>query len=759
MKRQGLVTLVVVNLLSILAVMPPGPSAGLAAPAMQLDTSATAVGPGFTLPGSGTSAQNAGKYPSVVGTGRSVHMVANPAQSVQYWSKQDTAASASGPNRIGGSKGDTDYTEAAIGAGPGGTLFATYIIQQSSISVRRKPVNGSWGSPKTIHRTGGFMSYIDIAVTANGQVFVVWNEEGAYRFVRSADGGATWSRVRSVSSRQPYKPIFITSGAGNEVMAAFGSGNGHVYAAIWNGSSFTTTDVTPFRRSSEFFAFAQPAVAPNGKMYVAFSNAGVGAALFYAERQPNGSWATSKLASGGVYGSIGFHADAQSNLHMTWSGNASGRWQLYYSFKPVFGGWQPMRRAPGVNNKVIADVDNSSTIGARIFNHTVFEAFDGDRAALRYQQFSADSSVVTARPVLDNGAAVTNSNRVSVSFADVSGSPDSLRYHWDAFPSAADAWVPFANPIAIDGPPGVTPDVCRSHALYTQVRRGSIIQGTPQQDSQIFDIGIQAQVFALNPNLANLPTSDIGAAPGSPGASDGDPRYTRERRFFLSINGQADCAHLKDFTVTGGAPLALNGADAHHRPFDLPGDAALGDKAFDVLVSDQLNNQKTWSFTLTYDPVNTDTTGTLSNTDGLPVLGPGGSFSADDTNSIIRALSFQDISVTDNLYGRREQFPAGRQFWGLLMANTISPTIAADDPSLQWYPVRVPAPSDTFTVTWDLFTGLGFTSDLSNRPGDYYVYARFLDGAGNPSKDALKAKVILLPGYSLAGQRLPVVQR
>src|SRR5215207_3972140 len=122
MKRYGSLSLALVALLSLLAAIPPGPSAILAAPATAFDTSATAVGPGFTLSGSGTSSDKAGKYPSIVGTGTSVHMVANPAQSVQYWSKQDTAANASGPTRIGGSEGDTDYTEAAIAAAPNGTL-------------------------------------------------------------------------------------------------------------------------------------------------------------------------------------------------------------------------------------------------------------------------------------------------------------------------------------------------------------------------------------------------------------------------------------------------------------------------------------------------------------------------------------------------------------------------------------------------------------------------------------------------------------
>jgi hypothetical protein len=758
MKRYGCLSLALVTLLSLLAAIPAGPSAALAGPAGQFDTSATAVGPGFALPDSGTSAEKAGKYPSVVGIGTGVHMVANPAGSVQYWSKQDTAANAGGPTRLASIKGDSDYTEAAITAAPNGTLYAAYINQNSNISLRRKLPGGSWESPQAIHRTSSFMSYVDITVTPNGQIFVVWNQANAYRFVRSADGGATWSSMRSVSSKQPYKPIFITAGAGNQVMAAFGGGDGHAYASIWNGTTFNTSDVTPSRSKTEFFAFAKPAIAPNGKLYVAYSTPDPGGALYYAERQPNGGWARSRLARGAVYGAIGFHADAQSNLHMTWSSNISGRWQLYYAFKPVAGDWQPMLRAPGVNNRVIADVDASSTIGARVYDHAVFETFDGNNAALRYQQFSADSSVLNARPVLDNDALVTKANSVSLSFAEVSGAPDSVRYHWNAFPTDADPWVPFASPITVAGPPGVVPEVCLPQTLYTQVKRSTLLQPAPQHDSEIFDIGVQAQVFALNPNMATLPTSDVAIVAGSPGAGDGAPGYTRDRRFFLSVNGQADCAHLKSLSIAGAAPLTPPG-DSFQRQVDLPGDAAPGDRSFDVLVADKLDNQKTWPVGLTYDPANTDTTGAQPNTTGLPVLGSGGSFSAEDANSILVPLAFTGISVSDNLYGQREGLPAGRQFWGLLLSNTISPTVTADDPSLRWYPVRVPTPTDTFTITWDLFSGLGFTTDLSNRPGDYYVYARFLDGAGNPSKDVLKAKVVLLPGYSLAGQRLPAILR
>ena len=42
--------------------------------------------------------------------------------------------------------------------------------------------------------------------------------------------------------------------------------------------------------------------------------------------------------------------------------------------------------------------------------------------------------------------------------------------------------------------------------------------------------------------------------------------------------------------------------------------------------------------------------------------------------------------MTDNLYGQQAnlpQLPAGKQFWGVWMANTTSPTTTADDPELE----------------------------------------------------------------------------
>ena len=240
---------------------------------------------------------------------------------------------------------------------------------------------------------------------------------------------------------------------------------------------------------------------------------------------------------------------------------------------------------------------------------------------------------------------------------------------------------------------------------------------------------------------------------------DGDPSYTSVAQFFLSINGQTDCSGLKEFAVTGGGnPVPITG-NAYNRAFALPGAATPGDKPVKVHVFDQIGNSDLYSRTLTYDPANTDTTGTLTDTKGLPVFDPSGSFTGGSVNSIIRDLQFQAISVTDNLYGIKEQLPAGRQFWGVWIANTTSPTATESSANLNWYPVRVPSPNSTFTVKWNLFTGLGLTGDLKNKTGTYFVFVRALDGAGNPSQRAIKATVTLTAGYSIPTVRLPMIVR
>jgi len=342
-----------------------------------------------------------------------------------------------------------------------------------------------------------------------------------------------------------------------------------------------------------------------------------------------------------------------------------------------------------------------------------------------------------------------------------------VRFHWDAPPTDTDTWATFTNPILVPRPASIRAEACETHALYVQLRKGTATS-TVAQASETFDIGVQASVDILNRHMSGLPatyslsTRDVYTGPGGNGASDGDANYTRERSFYLGISGQTDCSGLNSFSIAGSESGTITN-NSYSRAPALPGGIAPGPHDISVAVTDTLGNVKTWQKTLIYDPANTDTTGSQTNTLGLPVLASGGSASADSTNSIIRTLSFQNISVNDNLYGKQAGLPQladGKQFWGVWIANTTSSSVTADDPSLNWYPVRVPTPNSSFTVTWDIFSGLGFTSDLGNKPGDYYVFVRFLDGAGNPSTAALaKVKVTLTAGYDIPTVQLPALAR
>ena len=435
---QGSYLVRILNALALCCVLVVGaalPQHG--APARASVATAPRVGPGLVLPGSTTSLALAGKYPRIAAFGHFLHMISNTGRQANYWSISDTASSASPPALLGATDGDTEHADATIAAAPDGTLYAAWIFNQTAVIVRRKPVNRAWESGNVIYWSANYLSYVDIAVAGDGQIFVVWKEDDLYRYARSSDGGAGWPDAGIVSSKTAYKPISIAGGAAARSSRHSAAGMDSAYASIWNGSKFLTSDLTPFASDSDFFAFAEPAVAPNGKIYVAFSNGKLNPGLYYSERQPDGSWPVLHLTNGRVYGAIGFSADAENNLHIAWASDKAGQWELYYAFKPDSGDWQDMIKAPRTTGDLIANVNAAATIGARAYGHVIFETFDGANGALRYQQFSSDLASPDATPVLDGGARLTRNTLVTLGFTNVIGSPDSMRYRWDAPPTGA----------------------------------------------------------------------------------------------------------------------------------------------------------------------------------------------------------------------------------------------------------------------------------------------------------------------------------
>src|SRR5262249_15809863 len=108
------------------------------------------------------------------------------------------------------------------------------------------------------------------------------------------------------------------------------------------------------------------------------------------------------------------------------------------------------------------------------------------------------------------------------------------------------------------------------------------------------------------------------------------------------------------------------------------------------------------------------------------------------TTSIVVSLAFQNIHVKDDLYGDGAG-PGTNDFWGVWVANSTTDVEPAAD-SGKWLPMEISTPRPSFTIDWSLFGG------ITNPTGDqdYYIFVKFLDGAGNPTSETIQVRKIHL---------------
>jgi len=690
------------------------------------------------------------------------------------WSTTTTTAAFPGPGtKDTGTKVQYQWPDVVVDSA--GTLHMVYAVGDK-VYHRSDPTTGGLSAQHNV-ASSSFPNPVRLAIGSDNKLWAVWRDtDGSGIFYRtSTDGGLNWTGGTVASEGGNMFSPDVAVGPDNFAHVVWyirGSGSlkGEIRVADWNGSSFVKSSITTDGGDGGCCYDADPSIAigVGGTIHVVWrKQVGSNWAITYANHAPGGSWqnfTTIAVTAG--------DAKYTPSVGVDISGTA------YVAFSSPTGGGRP-RKAVLYAKASGAAWDGPLTLGDGPWDsRTSIVGGNGEAYALYQHEVGSDDGEVYynriqftpplgATPVIENGATSTNKSSVSVSFTGVSGAPDGVRYHWDAAPTDADAFVAFQSPISVPRPSSVTAAACETHTLYAQVRKGTTTGAATPSQLETFDIGVQAAVNILNPHLAGLPTffglgtQDVFNGPGGNGASDGDPNYTRDRSFYLGISGLNDCSGLTTFNVTG----STNGTITNNNrslAAALPGPSTPEARDITVEVKDGLTNAQTYTKTLIYDPANTDTTGTVTNTDGLPVLASGGSAAADNANSILRTLTFKDISVDDNLFGKDPdlpQLPAGKRFWGVWLANTTSVSTTVDDLNLNWYPVHVPTPDSSFSVKWDIFSGLNLTSDLRNHPGDYYVFVRFLDGAGNASTNSIKVKVTLTAGYDIPTVRLPALAR
>ncbi|MEO7908389.1 MAG: hypothetical protein ABIV47_01950, partial [Roseiflexaceae bacterium] len=603
------------------------------------------------------------------------------ADSIGYSTTPVTSSWPGAGSKDTGSKVQYQWPDVVVDSA--GTLHMVYAVNDE-IFHRSDPTTGGLSSAHKV-ASSSFPNPVRLALAPNGTLWAVWRDaDGSGIFYRqSTNGGQTWgsgSDGGTVASEtgNMFGPD-VAVGPDNIphivwYLRGGGSLKGEIRIADWNGSSFTKSTVTNDGSDGGCCYDADPSIAVglgNTIHLVWRKQVGTNWAITYANRPAGQGWQNFtpvSVTSGDAKYGPGIGVDNNATVYVTLSSPTGGgrpRKLLLYSKAPSATWDGPLTVGKGPWDS------RSSIVGGNGEAYSLYQHEVGsDDGEIIYNriQFAPPAPVVGATPVIENGATVTNKATVSVGFTAVTGAPDGVRYHWDAAPTEADTWAAFQNPISVPRPASVTAEACSAHTLYVQVRKGTTA-GAVTQTPLTFDAGVQANVNILNRHLVGLPATyslsvqDVFTGPGGNGASDGDPNYTRERSFYLGISGFADCSGLSNFAITGSDSGSIANNFYANAPA-LPGGIAPGPHDISVTVQDKLNNGLTTQKTLIYDPANTDTTGTQTNTLGLPVLNSGGSATADTANSIIRELSFQGISVNDNRYGQQAnlpQLPAGQR--------------------------------------------------------------------------------------------------
>lgn len=739
---------------------------------------AAQTGPNFrlvsqqALPGSGEV-----KFPDISAKNRLVGVSGGANRSVaRGWLKADDELTFGNPVDVGDAFGQPDYINTSINVRSDGTVTYAWIANavDGPIRVRQRFPNGTAtdyvnAQPST---RGRLYFYVDVASNNLGTTLIAWNEDARFRYSVSTGGNlGSWSPRGTVMDVESLgRPMFAV-GPNNEIAIAIGGSNGDIYAGFWNGAGF---DMETVAATSNYEADPTISFRPDGGLVVAWRR--VEGGFFYAERQPNGTWPGSRIIDMTLTGPANISVDEGGNYSFAWISEGA----LYASYMTAAGVTAgPVTLSTGGDSFFNAAL--ASNLSTLSLIHVVVERFSGSGLRTEYYLLSAQGEgLMSAQPVIERGAARFRAvPNLQVTFTDIAGTPTEMRYNWNAPPTDANPWIPYAASFQVPVPTSLNTIDCAPEVLYTQVRNTALTEEQPKQTSIVLDSAVGAAVRVNNPyhpiNPSIFPSDEAELLDvGSGGAFGGALNYTRFPQFYLEISGVAECSELKDFRIARSRQALIDNPDQfravpitrdpHDQLVTISPTPSNGELGFFIQVTDGVGNSVIEERKIIYDNV-------------APVL-VSGQLSAIQPNpeaTIVSTLVFSDVTVTDNLY------PDG--YWGVWVANSLKATNPLTDSTLIWTPVELKpawrggAGSPTILPNWSLATGLRDPAtnrvlslqELRNLEDvTIHVYVRFLDGAGNPTavptgvtqvNEGWRTQSVTLEQVTLPEVLLPIVPR
>jgi hypothetical protein len=641
-----------------------------------------------------------------------------------------------------------------------------------------------------------------IAVGPNnviGVVYVSIGRDNTVYYRQSVDGGKNWTPKEQISSgEKSASPHLAFDALGNAHMVWIdnrcGEGLYNAYYRVRFANGLKSGSSAPRSACSSYQNRPQITIA-NGKPQVAFQhNASKGAEIYYARLEGN-TWVNQNISASGNVPSQNatITSDGGNNIFIAWDENvANVNHEIYFrassdggqtwslntinmsagssgiSTSPALT-WSPKaQRAllvwqdeqggsparPEIWERQFSPVSLDTTFADRISHFNLRSMWPVISAGTNRADIVWQDEIQTYFQVWDmvgriggstgcEGSLVLNGGAVATRDRTLSGTitpanacvPDQMQISLDAHVTDATPKIVYNASIPLQ----TVPEGGCGHTVYARLFKSGV-GGKEFSDSIQVDSTVDASVRMTNPHMIGLPTTG-----GAPGAQHGDPRYTRDQQFYLAINQTGECLGLQNYAVQGGSNGAIPEA-GFADTVPLPS-GSTPERNVTVAVTDKINNSQNFQATLIFDAG----APTLDTSDNPAVTAPV------STTNIIVPLSFDNITVNDTIYGDQENLDPGKQFWGVWIAVSRTTTPPPTTDLTRWVPVEVLNPDSTFTINWSLFSGL---DSQSKTAGDYYVFVKFLDGAGNFTTGTIEsAKITLESGFSRPTQYVPFAHR
>lgn len=626
-----------------------------------------------------------------------------------------------------------------------GTVHVVYATGDDRLVYVTNPQRGdpgAWSSQQKIASLPRLLTGIEITLDSALVPYVAWGQGVTASNLMIAYRSASGWTVRNANNniylvRLPQIAV-VGSGDGATIHVMYEiefANRGSFYIGYTRGTRTGRLNNSNFSRS-----FFDPGVGntptitvdpSSGVLYTGFVAGSIeqGYAFQFTSSTNNGaSWAelTPLALSDSLWADkTPLVADSGTVFMMLpakrWNGDvitAAGFYDVRYNANQrVFSAPQAIRDVNGADNKNVSPdyaLNGVAKVGLWITGFTENIFYNADPGGLPSQ--------VNGKLVINGGAATTNNPLVTITIDNASGNPTSMRVVIDGDPTPSTPAQPFNGSFTLTLPPS---NAC-VRTVAVQLANDFGVQSPILRASIVLDQAVQASAVVRNPykrSNAVFPTSS------SPVVDNGDDSYTREKLAYVEVNGAAECTGLTQLQIGRdasnlGAPFTVSN-NTFAQVLPLLGDVPVGPNPVALQVVDALGNTLLTSQVLVYDPVLPvlTTPGTLAAT--VPTSGP----------NVLVALNFNGNVVSDNLY-------PGRGFWGVWIANSRTPSAdPANDATLSWVTLPAPGGSADFTLPqWSVLSGI---APAAQTPGDYYIYVRFLDGAGNPTIGVLTTSVAL----------------